>query len=73
MGFRVTIDQIAQSGGLQRHGPYESIDSHLVGVVEDALSLANLDLAEHGHYQITVTDLTMYNPPPYRMDESDYE
>lgn len=59
MGWRVTVDQIAESGGLQRYGPYEPIGSHLVGAVEDALSLADLDLVVAGHYQITVTNLEM--------------
>ncbi len=58
MAFRVTIDQIAASGGLDRLGPFESIDDHLVGAVEDALSLAGVDMAVAGQYQITAVEVT---------------
>lgn len=51
--WRITIDQIAGSGGLQRYGPYEPLDDALVGAIEDALSLSGLDMVERGQYQIT--------------------
>lgn len=58
-GFRVTIDQIAQSGGLQRFGPYEHEDPNIDDAIQNALDAAGLLRAQHGHYQITITDLSM--------------
>lgn len=62
MAFRVTIDQIAQPTSLQRYGPFVSDHGVLREAVADALRQAGLAKAEHGHYQITVTDTVMSVP-----------
>lgn len=59
MRARVTVDQIAQSGGCQRYGPVEVESLQLDTVVEQALEDLMLGVVEVGHYQITVTDLDM--------------
>lgn len=72
-GFRVTIDQIAMSGGLRRFGPYEHEDPNIDDAIANALDASGLQQARHGHYQITITDLRMDDSPPYRMDGCDHE
>lgn len=60
--WRVTIDQIAASGGLQRYGPFDIPRSSigdgsvlLSDAVEEAIEEAGLLHVGTGQYQITCT------------------
>lgn len=62
MKARVTIDQIASSGGTQRYGPIEIQSLQLDAVVEEGLGRLGLNICDRGHYQITVVDLGLSAP-----------
>ena len=53
MTWTIMIDQRTKAGSTQRYGPFCSVDESLCGAIEDALSLAGLDMAREGQYQIT--------------------
>jgi hypothetical protein len=52
--WRVTVDQVAGSGGRQRYDVAAEAPT-LAEAVNEALRRAELDAAEVGSYQITVT------------------
>ena len=57
VAWKVTIDQIAESGGRALY-EHESDESLLANAIEDALAHACLLIAEVGQYQITATRRT---------------